>query len=318
MSEAPRSRRSRTSLWEWVTTSSRRMQSRVDPAVAAFRVPAGLAYSSWRTALRSDRRAVAGTVMMALLTAVAIYGAVTHPIFGRSNEILLAPSSAHPFGTDAQGRDLLLALVQGSFPTLGPAVLAALGAAALGFALGALGGFLRGSLDLLLQRTMEALTAMPLLLVVLIAQALIPAPSATSLLIVVVLTRWAEVAQVVRADVLRVLQLDYVLAARALGAGPGRLLSRHVLPSVLASAVVLSAFTVGAVILVETAVAVVGIGFVHPLAWGALLGQARAHPEAWWLVVFPAGLVAWTLGATAMLSEAIRDAFDPRLRWTRG
>ena len=302
-------------VWDWIQTSSRRMQSRVDPAVAAFRDPARLAYSSWRTALRSDRRAVAGTVMIALLVAIAIYGAVAQPIVGRADLALHAPSVAHPFGTDDQGRDLLRALVQGAFPTLGPAALAALGAAAIGFALGALGGFLRGSLDLFLQRTMEALSTLPLLLVVLIAQALIPAPSAASLVLVIMLTRWSEIAQVIRADVLRVLQLDYVLAARALGAGPGRLLARHVLPSVLASAVVLSAFTVAAVIVVETAVAVIGIGYVHPLAWGALLGQARAHPGAWWLVLFPAGLVAWALGATVMLAEAIRDAFDPRLRW---
>jgi ABC-type dipeptide/oligopeptide/nickel transport system permease subunit len=293
------------------------MQSRVDPAVAAFRDPARLAYSSWRSALRSDRRAVAGTLMLGVLSAMAIYSALAEPLVGRASDVLLAPSSLHPFGTDDRGRDVLRALVHGSFPTLGPAVLAALGAGALGFALGALGGFLRGSLDLFFQRTIEALTSIPLLLVVLIAQALIPTPSAWSILAVVVLTRWAEIAQVVRADVLRVSQLDYVLAARALGAGPGRLLARHVLPSVLASAVVLSAFAVGAVIVVETAIAVIDIGFVHPLAWGALLGQTRAHPEAWWLVLFPAGFVAWALGATVLLAEAMRDAFDPRLRWTR-
>jgi len=317
MTEAPRSRRSRTSLWEWITTSSRRMQSRVDPAVAAFREPGRLAYSSWRSALRSDRRAVAGTLMMTVLTAMAVYSAFAEPIVGHASDVLLGPSSQHPFGTDDQGRDLLRAIVHGSFPTLGPAVLAALGAAGIGFALGALGGFLRGSLDVLFQRTIEAIAAVPLLLVVLIAQALIPTPSATSLLVVVMLTRWAEIAQVVRADVLRVSQLDYVLAARALGAGPGRLLARHILPSVLASAVVLSAFAIGAVIVVETAVSVIGIGFVHPFAWGALLGQARTHPEAWWLVLFPAGFVAWALGATVLLGEAIRDALDPRLRWTR-
>jgi len=318
VTEAPHSRKSRPSVWEWISTSSRRMQSRVDPAVAAFRDPARLAYSSWRTALRSDRRAMAGTIMLAALTAMAIYGGLAEPIVGRPQDMLLSPSRGHLFGTDEHGRDLFLAVVHGTFPTLGAAMLAALGAAALGFALGALGGFLRGAIDLLFQRTIEALSAIPLLLIVLIAQALIPVPTATSLVLVIVLTRWAEIAQVVRADVLRVLQLDYVLAARALGAGPGRLLARHVLPSVLASAVVLSAFGVGAIIAVETAIAAIGIGYVHPLAWGALLGQARAHPAAWWLVVFPSGFVAWALGATVMLGEAIRDAFDPRLRWTRG
>ncbi|MBI2388693.1 MAG: ABC transporter permease [Deltaproteobacteria bacterium] len=311
---APRSRRS---LVDWITTSSKRMRGRVDPAVAAFRDPARLALGSWRVALRSDRRAQAGTALIVVLTAMAIYAGIAAPVVGDPTARLLPPSSGHPFGTDAVGRDLLVALVHGSFPTLAPAVTAAIGSAAVGFALGALAGFLRGFTDVLVQRLAEALTAVPLLLVVLVAQALIPAPSAASLLIVVVLTRWAEVAQVVRADVLRVMQLDYVLAARALGAGPGRLLARHVLPSVLASAVVLGSFGVGAVVVVETAIAVVGVGFVHPLAWGALLGQARAHPGAWWLVIFPAAFVALALGATVLLGEAMRDTFDPRLRWTR-
>lgn len=311
---APRSRRS---LVDWIATSSQRMRGRVDPAVAAFRDPARLAIGSWRTALRYDRRAQAGTALIVVLTAMAVYAGLAAPVVGDPNARLLPPSSAHPLGTDAIGRDLLVALVHGSFPTLGAAVSAAIGAAALGFALGALAGFRRGFTDVLVQRLAEALTAVPLLLVVLVAQALIPVPSAASLLVVVVLTRWAEVAQVVRADVLRVMQLEYVVAARALGAGPGRLLARHVLPSVLASAVVLGSFGVGAVIVVETAIAVVGVGFVHPLAWGALLGQARSHPDAWWLVLFPASFVALALGATVLLGEAIRDTFDPRLRWSR-
>lgn len=311
-------RPSRSSIVEWLVTSSKRMRGRVvDPTVAAFRDPARLAYGSWRVALRSDRRARVGTVLLLLLTAISVYGALAQPLVGRSADALRAPSSSHWFGTDDGGRDVLLALVHGAFPTLGAAILATLGAALVGIALGALGGFLRGVTDLVLQRTVEALTAIPLLLVVLIAQTLLPVATASSIVVIVVLTRWADVAQVVRADVLRVMQLEHVLAARALGAGPGRLLARHVLPSVLASAIVLSAFGVGTVIVVETAIAVVGIGYVHPLAWGALLGQARTHPSAWWLVLFPAGFVALTLGATVLLGEAIRDAFDPRLRFNR-
>lgn len=310
-------RESRPSVVDWILTSSQRMRGRVvEPTVAAFADPARLAYGSWRVALRSDRRAVAGTVLLALLTVMSIYGALARPLVGVSADALRAPSSGHWFGTDEGGRDVFFALVHGAYPTLGAAMAATLGAAGLGIALGALGGFLRGAPDLIVQRTTEALTSIPLLLVVLIAQTLLPVAS-WSLILIVVLTRWADVAQVVRADVLRVMQLEYVTAARALGAGPGGLLARHVLPSVLASAVVLSAFGVGTVIVIETAIAVIGIGFVHPLAWGAILGQARAHPEAWWLVLFPAGFVALTLGATVMLGEAMRDAFDPRLRWNR-
>jgi ABC-type dipeptide/oligopeptide/nickel transport system permease subunit len=316
--EQPGDRPSRSSIVEWILTSSQRMRGRVvDPAVAAFADPARLAYGSWRVALRNDRRALAGTLILVVLAAMALYGALARPLVGHSIDALRAPSGAHWFGTDDGGRDVLLALMYGAYPTLGAAVLASLGAGLLGIALGSLGGFLRGVPDLMIQRTVEALTSIPLLLVVLIAQTLLPIGTSSSVLLIVVLTRWADVAQVVRADVLRVMQLEHVVAARALGAGPGRLLARHVIPSVLASAIVLSAFGVGTVIVVETAIAVVGIGHVHPLAWGAILGQARAHPEAWWLVLFPSGFVALTLGATVLLGEAIRDALDPRLRFNR-
>lgn len=309
--------RSRRSLVDWVVSSSRQMRGKIDPTLSAFRDPAKLTYGSYRLALRHDRRAQVGTALFVLLTAMALYGGLTGPLLGNPDAALRAPSAAHPFGTDAVGRDLLAALVHGAYPTLSMAAIAGLGATVLGYAAGVLAGFARGTVDVLVQRLTETLTAVPLLLIVLVSQALIPAPSEWSLMLVVVLTRWAEVAQVIRADVLRVMQLDYVTAARALGAGPGRLLARHVLPSAFASAAVLGSFGIGAVIVVETAIAVVGVGFVHPLAWGALLGQARAYPGAWWLVCFPAAFVALTLSATVLLGEAIRDTFDPRLRFTR-
>ncbi len=311
MSERPRrgaAIHERTSVLDLVA-------GRLDPTVSAFRGPARLTYGSVREALRTDRRAQVGAGLFVLLLMMAAYGGLASPLVGRADDALRAPSFEHPFGTDALGRDLLAALLQGSFPTLSVAAAAGLGATALGYALGVLAGVARGAVDVVVLRLAETLTAIPSLLLVLIAQALIPAPNEWSLLVVVVLTRWAEVALVIRADVLRVVQLDHVTAARALGAGPGRLLARHVLPSVFASAAVLASFGVGAVMVIETAVAVVGVGYVHPLAWGALLGQARSHPGAWWLIGFPASLVALTLAATVLFGEAIRDTLDPRRRF---
>jgi peptide/nickel transport system permease protein len=304
----------RPSLFDRVVTSSRRL---VDPALAAFSDPARLAFGSWQQAFRRDGRARVGTALVVVLVILAIGGALTPPIVGHVADAMKPPSAAHPFGTDGLGRDLLLAILQGSSPTLGGAALGALGAAALGTALGALGGYLRGTVDLVVHRAIEALTAIPLLLLVILIQALIPWPGGGSLMIVIVLTRWAAIAQIVRSDVLRVVQLDHVVAARALGAGPGRILARHVLPSVLASGMVLAAFGVGTVVLLETAVAAVGVGTVHPLAWGALLAQARRHPESWWLVAFPSIFLILTLSATVLLGEAMRDALDPRMRHVR-
>jgi peptide/nickel transport system permease protein len=291
------------------------VRGKIEPSVAAFRDPARLAAQSWRSAIRSDLRARIGTFLLLLLAILSIVSALGDPIIGRGEDALLPPSLSHPFGTDAAGRDLLRAIVQGTLPTFGSALVAATVTGAIGIALGTIGGYLRGGIDLVIHRAIEALTAVPLLLLVVVVQAFVPSPSSTSIMIAVIATRWAEVAQVVRADVLRVVELEHVVAARALGAGPGRIVARHVLPAVLASALVLGAFGVGTVIVLETAIAVVGIGHVHPLAWGALLGGARAHPEAWWLVAFPtAGLVVAT-SAMVLIGEAMRDALDPRLRF---
>ncbi|MGZ3416966.1 MAG: hypothetical protein ACXVEE_03825, partial [Polyangiales bacterium] len=119
----------RPSLFDRVVTSSRRL---VDPAVAAFSDPARLAFGSWQQAFRRDARARVGTALVVALVILAIGGALTPPIVGRIDEAMRAPSATHPFGTDVLGRDLLLAILQGSAPTLGGAALGALGAAALG------------------------------------------------------------------------------------------------------------------------------------------------------------------------------------------
>jgi len=291
-----------------------RVRASVDPTVAAFRDPARLAFRLFLDALRRDARARAATAVFLGLGAMTIVGALSPPVVGRLDEALRAPSAVHPCGTDAMGRDILMALIQGSIPTLGAGAAGTLGAGAVGVALGALAGFLRGTADTLVYRAIEALNAVPSLLLLLVIQALYPTPAGTSLLLAIVFTRWSEVALAVRADVLRVVQLDHVTAARALGASPARVLARHVMPLALSSGGAALSFGFAAVIGLEAAVAVVGVGFVHPLAWGAILGGARDNPQAWWLVAFPALLIALAIFASVLLGEAMRDALDPQLQ----
>ena len=284
------------------------------PAIAAFRDPARLTARLWVRALRTDRRARTGMAVLVGLFLITIAGALSPPLLGRADEALQAPSSIHPFGTDALGRDVMMAIFQGASPTLLGGLGAALAAALLGMALGALSGFLRGPFDVVVHRAIEAVSAVPSLLLVLLLQALSPVPGPITLLLAIIATRWAEIARTVRTDVLRVVQMDHVTAARALGASPSRVLARHVLPDALSSALVLAAFAVGNVVVIETAVAAVGIGTPDPLAWGTILGQVRATPHAWWLVVFPAFFVMLAVASTSLLGEAMRDALDPRLR----
>lgn len=235
----------------------------------------------------------------------------------RDDAAVLAPpmTPRHPLGTDARGRDVFARLVYGARTALRLGMLGSAVMVALGTALGAAGGFLGGIVDSLVSRAVESLTAIPTLLIVLVVGGLVPHPTTATLLWSIALTRWTELARLVRAEVIVTLGTDYITAARALGVSPWRILLRHVAPNAIGPAIVAATFGVAAIVLTEASVDFLGVGPPDATAsWGETLGEARFHPAAWWLIAYPGAALLTTLIALNLVGEAARDALDPKLR----
>lgn len=220
----------------------------------------------------------------------------------------------HPLGTDALGRDVFARLVHGARTTLTVGIGATTLLVALGVGLGAIAGFAGGAIDGIVARAVEALTAIPSLVLAIVVSGL--HPSSVTLFWTLGLTRWTELARVVRAEVISTERTDFVLATRALGASPVRVFLSHILPNALSSAIVAAAFGVASFVAAEASVDfLLGLRAASDAApsWAEMMAEARGHPRAWWLVALPAGSLLTVLVSFHLVGEAARSVLDPGL-----
>jgi peptide/nickel transport system permease protein len=225
------------------------------------------------------------------------------------------PSSAHPLGTDDRGRDVLSRMVHGTRLSLFVGFAAVAIYALLGVLLGASAGYYGGGVDRTVNRLIEVMMAFPAFFFILTVQGLIGTATVLQLVVVIGLTRWTDIARLVRAEVLRVRASEFVLAARAVGLPDWQILLRHVLPNSMGPVLVSCTFGVAAAVLTESALSFLGFGAPPPTpSWGELLTQAYHNPQSWWLSVFPGVAIFLTVTAYNVLGEALRDMVDPHLR----
>ncbi len=237
------------------------------------------------------------------------------------------PSLAHPLGTDELGRDVLLRLLYGGRISLLVGIGGALIASAIGVAIGILSGWVGGLLDRFLMRITDAVIALPLLPLLIVLAAIdlekfgLPlslAGAATAsvlrIMVIVALFGWTTVARLTRAATLSVKSREFVLAARALGAPPARILRGHILPNVAAPVVVATTLSVGNVILAESVLSFLGLGIQPPLAsWGTMLTNAQelifGSPA---LAMWPGLLIFVTVLTFNLMGDGLQEALDPR------
>jgi peptide/nickel transport system permease protein len=270
-------------------------------------------------ALARDSRARIALVVLLLIALGAVLAPLIAP-YGPEAQLDIArlhnqpPSPAHPFGTDKVSRDVLSRLIFGTRVSLAVGLGSAALAMSIGIAVGIVAGYLGGAVDAVLMRLVDAALSVPRLLVLLLVASLWDRVGIVPLTLLMAGTGWFAVSRLVRAETLALRDREFVLAARALGTPTLRLLVRHVLPNVLAPALVAAALGIANVILLEAALSYLGIGLEEPAAsWGTIIQDgADSVTDHWWLTVFPGLAILVTVFACNALADALRDAFDPR------
>ncbi|HEY8490228.1 MAG TPA: ABC transporter permease [Dehalococcoidia bacterium] len=255
------------------------------------------------------------TVIMALF---ARWLAPHDPTF-TGPEPLASPSLEHPLGTDQLGRDMLSQIIYGSRIALAVSTGAVLLGTVVGGSLGILSGYVRGILDEVTMRAMDALVAFPgLILALALASALRPSLQTVIIAIAVANVPW--IARVARSQALGVREMEYVTAARALGAGPGRILTRYILPNSLAPIIVQSTLGMGYAVLAAAGLSFLGAGVPPPTPdWGAMVRSSYGLLAGYPLLALAPGAAIFLLVLSFnLLGDALRDVLDPRLRGAQG
>ena len=228
------------------------------------------------------------------------------------------PSWNNPCGTDQAGVDVLAKLVHGTTVALSVGFVSMGIAAAIGIVVGALGGYFGGWVDMLTSRLTEIVMCVPTLVLILAVLAIIEKPTIWHTMAIIGATGWTGIARLTRGEFLRLKTAEFVTAARAVGAGPVRIMLRHILPNALAPVLVPVTFGIASAILTESGLSFLGFGPPPPSAsWGSILNDARGNLSMWWLVLFPGLAIFLTVLAYNLVGEGLQEATDPRLREAR-
>lgn len=229
---------------------------------------------------------------------------------------LVPPTAAHWMGTDELGRDILSRIIYGTRVSMLVSVSVVFGAGIIGLAIGSVAGYFGGWFDRLVNVVLiNAFLSFPGILLA-IAFAAFLGPGLDKVILALVVTGWAGYARLARAQVLQAKEMEYVLAARSLGASHTRILIRHLLPNIVQPLLVQATIAMAGAILAESTLSFLGVGVLAPMpSWGAMLNDARGHLfDAPHLVIFPALAVMTAVLAFNLLGDALRDWMDPRMR----
>lgn len=265
---------------------------------------------------------VAAAVVVAM-TLMAFFPGLFAGWFGHGNPNLcslsqsgVGPSPGHPFGFTIEGCDYYASVIYGAGPPIEIGLLVTVGDVVLAVILGGLSGYVRGVVDSVVSRLSDVFFGFPFILGALIVLSVIPVRNVFSVALVLVVFGWPTMTRLMRASVFTQSSAEYVLAARALGASNVRILRKHIVPNAIAPVVVYATLAIGGVMVAESTLDFLGVGLQAPaISWGLELGVAQSYLQQYpYLVIFPATFLCVTVLAFILVGDALRDAFDPRLK----
>ena len=264
-----------------------------------------------------NRLSLVGALVVCALVITAVLAPFISPYEPTEIDVynvLSPPTREHLMGTDELGRDLLSRIIWGSRVSLKVGFVAVGIALLIGIAVGAAAGFYGGKVDAILMRFVDTMLAFPTFFLILAVIAILE-PSIFTIMAVIGITSWMDVARLVRAEFLTLKERDFVDAARAMGVKNIRLIFRHILPNALSPVFVAATFGIAGAILIESGLSFLGLGVQPPdPSWGNILTSGKDNIEvAWWLSLYPGLAILITVLSYNLVGEGLRDALDPRL-----
>ncbi|MBK8027567.1 MAG: ABC transporter permease [Chloroflexi bacterium] len=268
-----------------------------------------------RRLLNSPASVIGLLVVVFMLLSAILAPAIApyDPILGDlANDYVKPPSTEHVFGTDAVGRDIFTRVLYGGQISLKIALAAQTIALVVGVSAGMVAGFFGGWADVLIMRVVDIIMAFPLLIIAIALLGML-GPSEGNIILALGFVNWTVMARIVRGQVLAAKEMEYVVAARSLGASSLALMVRHILPNIIAPVIVYTTLGLGSVLLAEAALSFLGLGSAQQAtpSWGKMLTESRAFiRSAWWMPFYPGLAILVTVLGFNLLGDGLRDALD--------
>ncbi|WP_321823339.1 ABC transporter permease [Pyramidobacter piscolens] len=268
--------------------------------------------------LKRDKLAMFGLFLIVCIFLMAIFGPLLSPYAYDEQDFLISnefPSRAHPFGTDMFGRDMFVRVMYGARISLAVGLMASLINLTIGVIYGSISGFVGGRTDDVMMRIVDTIRSVPTMIYVILLMVVV-GPGLKSIFITLGINYWTNMARIVRAEIMRVKNEEFVLAARVIGASPARMLLRHLIPNAMGPILVTLTFCIPQAIFAEAFLSFVGLGVSAPMAsWGVLSSDAMNALMVYpYQLFFPAMAISLTILAFNFFGDGLRDALDPRLR----